>query len=127
MLPISNFGNAKCDVKSVDWEYAKMSVMAKYNGGPEAYINKIFNEGKATGYNVGYAQGIEDGRTEVIGNIVYAISFVASATIFHYLMYRAHVKRTIKRISKIPSEYVEETKKELIEGIKKYDEFADID
>ena len=37
-----------------DWNYAKLSKLAKENGGPESLLEKMITASKQKGYNIGY-------------------------------------------------------------------------
>ena len=99
-----------------NWNYAKLSVMARQNGGPEELLNKIttasYNKGYSVGFNDGYKQGTSDAL---------CIIFTFAVPIIVYLAYKFYIKKMIRRFKKMSKDEIEEARKQIIEGINDYE------
>ncbi len=87
------------------WNYAELSKAASAVGGPEKYIDIIVKSSKATG------------RKEMIPFV--AVAAIGGAAVFAF---KDKLAKIFRRDSANSQVEIEEAKKELIEGIKKYDE-----
>lgn len=96
------------------WKYAILSYLAKLNGGPEKFVEKLFKAGFDKGYKLGYSKGYVKGArdTLIICGVLFLIHF----------SYKKYIKKVLKEISNIPSEDIEKEKNILINGIKNYEQ-----
>ena len=104
-----------------DWNYAKLSKLAKENGGPEALLEKMITASKQKGYNIGFAKGVETGYNKGVSDTLCVVFIIVGVSLVAYFSYKLYVRKMIKSLEKMPSNEIEETKKKLIEGIKNYD------
>jgi len=85
------------------WDYAELSKMAKANGGPEKLIETVAND------------GVKTGRTQMLPAVGIALVVgVAGKTVYDKLKSYFADKKT--------KEEMEAAKKELVKGIKEYDD-----
>ena len=104
-----------------NWNYAKLSAMAKQNGGPEELVNKLFKSAMEKGYKIGYAVGDYNGYNRGVRDTLCVVFIIAGVSIFVYLAHKLYIKKVVKLIKNIPSNELENVKKHLIEGIENYD------
>ena len=104
-----------------EWNYAKLSALAKQNGGPEALLEKMITASKQKGYNIGFAKGVETGYNKGVSDTLCVVFIIVGVSLVAYFSYKLYVRKMIKSLEKMPSNEIEETKKKLIEGIKNYD------
>lgn len=90
------------------WDYAELSKAAKASGGPEKFVDAL----EAASKSVGRAEG----RSEMLPVVGIAALAAAGITagVFKVVDY-------FKKKKEVSQAAVEEAKKELVEGIKKYD------
>ena len=106
---------------SKEWDYAKLSALAKQNGGPEALLDKMITASKQKGYNIGFAKGLDAGYSKGVSDTLCIVFIIVGVSLVAYFSYKLYVKKMIKCLEEIPSDEIEETKKKLIEGIENYD------
>lgn len=104
----------------MEWDYAKLSVLAKQNGGPDKLIDKIVSTSKMKGYKIGFSKGIEVGYSKGVKDTLIVVFILASVSLIAYWSYKHYLKKVIKQISNLSSSELEKTKKQLIDGINDY-------
>lgn len=107
---------------SKEWDYAKLSALAKQNGGPEALVNKIVSASKSEGCRIGFVKGINAGYNKGVTDTLCVVFIIVGVSLIAYFSYKWYVKKVIKQLEEIPTDELEEAKKELIDGIKAYDQ-----
>lgn len=105
---------------SRNWNYAKLSKLAKENGGPESLVNKLVFYGMGQGLKIGFSKGVDIGYGKARTEILSTIFIIAGVSLVSYISYQIYIKKAIKTIKGIPLDELEETKRELIKGIEEY-------
>ena len=103
------------------WNYAKLSALAKQNGGPEALLDKIIAASKQKGYRVGFVKGMDAGHSKGVSDTLCVVFIIVGASLVAYFSYKLYVRKVIKHLKEMSSDEIEETKKKLVEGIENYD------
>ena len=106
---------------SKEWNYAKLSALAKQNGGPEALVNKIASASKSEGCKIGFVKGVTAGYNKGVTDTLCIVFIIVGVSLIVYLSYKLYVKKVIKQFEEIPTDELEKAKKELIDGINAYD------
>ena len=106
---------------SKEWNYAKLSALAKQNGGPEALLDKMITASKQKGYNIGFVKGLDAGYSKGVSDTLCVVFIIVGVSVVAYFSYKLYIRKMIKRLEEMPSDEIEETKKKLIEGIENYD------
>lgn len=91
-----------------DWNYAKLSKLAKRYGGPERLVAALETNAKSKGY--------ADGRRSMLP-MVFVSGVIGGGLVFVYKKLEDYFKEK----SEISQEAVDRAKMELIKGIKEYD------
>ena len=103
-----------------DWDYAKLSKLAKQNGGPKALLDKIITASKCKGYNIGFAKGLDAGYNKGVSDTLCVVFIIVGVSLVTHFSYKLYIKKIIKRFKETPSNKIEEAKKKLIVGIDNY-------
>ncbi len=104
-----------------DWDYAKLSKLAKENGGPEALIEKLVSASAKQASDIAYVKGLDTGYTKGVKDTLCVVFILAGLSLLSYFLYKRYIKKLIKQIKETSDGEIETLKQELIDGINNYD------
>ena len=88
---------------------------------PKHCLIKMITASKQKGYNIGFIKGLDTGYSKGVSDTLCVVFIIVGVSLVAYFSYKLYVRKMLKRLEKIPSDEIEETKKKLIEGIENYD------
>ena len=104
-----------------DWDYAKLSKLAKENGGPEALIEKLISASAKQASEISYVKGVDIGYTKGVKDTLCVVFVLAGLSLLSYFLYKRYIKKLIKQIQDTHAGEIDALKQELIDGINDYD------